>query len=742
MPSVYVKVAVNRPLRETFAYKVDAGDPKALPGSRVRARFAGSEAIGIVTAACTAGQAGIPPSRIQKAELLDPHGLIPRDVRAMVEFGSRYYHHPIGQCYATALPKLLREGAKCAYAEVPALKLAQGQDPGAIRRIRSQEQLQILEILRHGPVRRRELRERGFSSQSENALVKRGLAVKVDLSGSFTPWRELGCNLVRETPPDPDPEQRSAIEAITSCEGFGAFLLDGVTGSGKTEVYLRAIEHTLSQGRAALVLVPEIALTPQTFNRFYRRFNVPVTSMHSQLSDRERLDAYIDMASGRAAIIIGTRTALFTPIPNLGLIVLDEEHDTSFKQTDGFRYHARALALVRGRECGCPVVMGSATPSLESYYNVSRGLFTKLDLHKRAGGALMPDCEIVDLRGEPLTDGLPAGIGETLEDAIGEETARGNQVLLFLNRRGYSHHMFCHACGHVFTCPSCDNPLTVHRAQGRLKCHVCESSFPIPAKCPECGADALMETGFGTEQTEDFLRKRYPDVGIERIDRDTVATKAALEERLCRIRSGESQILLGTQMVAKGHDFPDVTLVGILDVDSGLYSDDFRAREYSAQLLTQVAGRAGRASKHGRVLVQTHSPDSLLLNELVDPGIPYDAIAAELLEERSRMDLPPATSQAFLLSNSTDRRCAYALLSFVHQALEGLAAKWPGVKVSPVLSDKMEKRQNRYHFHILLTSGSRHSLSALLDAAAEAAGRAAQGGDARFAIEVDPIIMY
>jgi primosomal protein N' (replication factor Y) len=742
MPSVYVKVALNRPLRDAFAYKVDAPDPSALPGARVRVSFAGSQTVGVIVSTCTADETGLPPSKIKKAELLDPNGLIPEDVRRMVEFGSRYYHHPIGQCYATAIPKLLRDGAKCAYAEIPALRAADHQDPAAIARIRSSEQLQILEILKGGPVRRRELRERGFSSQSENALVKRGLAVKTDLSGDITPWRELGGKLLREEPPKPGAEQQAAIDAIESCNGFGAFLLDGVTGSGKTEVYLRAIENVLSKGRAALVLVPEISLTPQTFNRFYRRFSVPVTSMHSQLSDRERLDAFIDMASGRAAIIIGTRTALFTPIPNLGLIVLDEEHDTSFKQTDGFRYHARSLALVRGQQCRCPVVMGSATPSLESYYNAGRGLYTKLDLHTRAGGASMPDCEIVDLRQEPLTDGLPAGIGQTLEDRIGEETARGNQVLLFLNRRGFSHHMFCHACGHVFTCPSCDNPLTVHRAQGRLKCHVCESSFPIPRKCPECGAEALMETGFGTEQTEAFLRLRYPDVGIERIDRDTVATKAALEDKLDRIRSGESQILLGTQMVAKGHDFPDVTLVGMLDVDSGLYSDDFRAREYSAQLLTQVAGRAGRAAKHGVVLVQTHSPDSLLLNELVDPSVSYDRIAAELLEEREAMQLPPATSQAFLLSNSTDRNRAYELLQRVRDELERAAAKWPGVKVSPVLSDKMEKRQNRYHFHILLTSDSRSGLSALLDAAAAAADKAAPGGDVRFAVEVDPIIMY
>lgn len=740
MPTIYLKVAVNRPLKGTFTYRAIGDDSSKLIGARVSIKFAGSNTIGIITEASEKADDTLPLSKIREATVLDDHGLIPADVRSIIEFGSRYYHYPIGQCYTTAIPKILRDGGKFAYAEIPALELT--RNPDSTQKIRSSEQLQILEILKSGPVRRKELRERGFSSQSENALIKRGLVRKIDVSAMFTPWYEHKGPLLREEPPVPSTEQKKAIEAIASCDGYGAFLLDGVTGSGKTEVYLRSIEQVLQRGKAAIVLVPEIALTPQTFNRFYKRFNVPIASMHSQLSDRERLDAYIDMASGRCAIIIGTRTALFTPIPNLGLIVLDEEHDSSFKQTDGFRYHTRSLAIVRARYSACPVVMGSATPSLESYYNVSRGLFTMLHLTSRAGGSSMPHYQIVDLKKEPLSCGLKAGIGQTLEDRIGEETAKGNQVLLFLNRRGYSHQMFCHACGHVFTCPHCDNPLTVHRAQRLLKCHVCESTYPLPENCPECGADALMETGFGTEQTESFLRLRYPDVGIERIDRDSVTTSKKLEEKLERIRSGQSKILLGTQMIAKGHDFPDVTLAGILDVDSGLFSDDYRSQEYTAQLITQVAGRAGRSSKHGCVILQTHYPDSLLLNEISDPNVRYDHIAAQLLKERRDMGLPPVSSQAFLLSNSPDRDKAYSLLRDVRRELEQSKAIANDVKVSPVLSDKMEKRQSRYHFHILLTSESRQALSVLLEKAVSVAECFTPCGDVRFSVEVDPIIMY
>lgn len=741
-PKTFVEVAVNRPLFKSFVYELDAVPAGAtLIGSRVRVNFAGSEDTGIIVGVCP--ESSVEPSpKIKQARLLDPDGLIPDDIAHTLRFGSRYYHHPLGQCFATALPKKLRDGEKCAYEEIPGLRLAEHQDEAKLKRTKSEEQLKILDLLGHGPLRRKELRERGISSSSENALIKKGLVEICDLNTEVIPWPENASPLLRETPPEPNPEQQAAIDAVTAAEGFHAFLLFGITGAGKTEVYLRVIEQVLARGKAVLVLVPEIALTPQTFERFYRRFNVPVSSMHSQLSDRERLDAYIDMRTRRSGVLIGTRTALFTPIPDLGLIVLDEEHDSSFKQTDGFRYHARSLALVRAERAGCPVILGSATPSLESFHNVSRGIFTMLRLTERAGGASLPECELIDLRKDSLNEGIRAGIGTELEERIGEETARGNQVLLFLNRRGYSHHMLCHNCGHVFTCPSCDNPMTVHRTLGRLKCHVCENVMRIPKRCPCCGEETLMETGFGTEQTEEYLRLRYPDLGIERIDRDTVTTKAQLEERLSRIRSGQSQVLLGTQMVAKGHDFPNVTLVGIIDIDSNLFSDDFHAAEYSAQLLTQVSGRAGRASKRGCVLIQTHHPENLLVNSLIDPDVSYESIAMSMLETRRALNLPPVSSQAFLLANDTDRESAFRFLAEVLARVRALIDNYPGLAVSPVLSDKMEKRQNRYHFHILITAADRRQLSDFIDRVQMTVNDRTEGGKVRFAVEVDPMIMY
>ena len=464
--------------------------------------------------------------------------------------------------------------------------------------------------------------------------------------------------------------------------------------------------------------------------------------MHSALSDRERLDAYIDMATSKSGILIGTRTALFTPIPNLGLIVIDEEHDSSFKQNDSFRYHARNLAIMRAKLNNCPIVLGSATPSLETIYNVQKGVYQKIDLTIRAGGATVPNFELIDLRNEPLTDGLKTGICQTLEDEIGEETAKGNQVLLFLNRRGYAHHLVCHQCGHVFVCPNCDNLLTVHKKANRLQCHVCENFYEIPKTCYVCGNDELVEQGFGTEQVSEFLEHRYPDIGVERIDRDSVTTKKQLETKLNRIRQGTSKIMLGTQMLAKGHDFPDVTLVGILDVDSSLFSDDFRSLENTAQLLTQVSGRSGRGKKQGKVVIQTHHPDNLLINQLIDPNCNYMTIADDLLETRKSMMLPPFSSQAFILCNSQNRTKAFNFLSDVYRKLNNLKDDYPNLALTHVLSDKMEKVQNRYHFHILVTSINRKALNLFLTNVRKLVSEESLPNDVRFAIEVDPITMY
>lgn len=737
---VLINVAINRPLFREFAYKVNAKKEEVFIGARVLVDFANSKQVGIITE--VAPKIDIDLKKIKEAKLLDKQAVLPEDIIKTVQFGSTYFQYPLGQCFNVALPKILRDGGPFAYDTIPTLKLAAIQDEKKLSKIKSQEQKQILEILKSGPVRRKEMRERGISSTSENALIKKGLIELFDLKIENKKFYELNCEVLKETPPVPNLEQNNAIYCIGNSDKFETFLLNGITGSGKTEVYLQIIESTLKKGKAVLVLVPEIALTPQTFDRFYRRFNVPVASMHSALSDRERLDAYIDMSTNKAGILIGTRTALFTPIPNLGLIVIDEEHDSSFKQNDTFRYHARTLAIMRAKINNCPIVLGSATPSLESINNVQQCIFKKIDLKIRAGGAKLPEFELIDLRKEPLTEGLKTGVCKTLENMIGEETAKGNQVLLFLNRRGYSHHLVCHQCGHVFVCPNCDNLLTVHKKNNRLQCHVCENFYPIPKTCYVCGNDELVEQGFGTEQVCEFLEDRYPDVGVERIDRDSVTTKSQLETKLSRIRDGSSKIMLGTQMLAKGHDFPNVTLVGILDIDSSLFNDDFRALENSAQLLTQVSGRAGRGLKEGKVVIQTHHPDNKLINQIIDPNTDYLTIAYDMLETRKNLMLPPYTNQAFILCNSAARNKAFNFIRDLHQKVIQLQSNFGNLSISPVMSDKMEKVQNRYHFHMLVTSYSRKTLSQFLYLVRNTVTQSALPNDVRFAIEVDPITMY
>lgn len=734
-----VNVVINRPLHQKFAYKVEGSIGHECIGSRVLVNFAGSNSIGIITDINP--EITLSPSKVKKAKLLDNCSFISEDIRKILEFGSAFYQYPLGQCYNVALPKLLRDGKPYSYERIPGVELNGEPDNITLSKIRSDEQLKLIEILRNGPVKRKELRERGISSQTENALVKKGIAKLTDLQTKQQKFTDTDLPVLKETPPVPNIEQQNAILSISSTKEFGVFLLNGITGSGKTEVYLRVIEEFLKQGKAALILVPEIALTPQTFNRFYRRFNVPVSSMHSALSDRERLDAYIDMASGKSGILIGTRTALFTPIPNLGVIIIDEEHDSSFKQNDSFRYHARSLGIIRAQQNNCPIILGSATPSLETIFNVKKGIYKKLDLTIRAGGASLPDFQVIDLRQEPLTDGLKTGVSETLEKEIGEETAKGNQVMLFLNRRGYAHHLVCHNCGHVFMCPHCDNLLTVHKELNRLKCHMCENSIPVPNNCPQCQSNALFEQGFGTEQVSEYLKTRYPDIGIERIDRDVITSKTQLEARLNRITSGKSQVVVGTQMLAKGHDFPNVTLVGILDIDSSLFSDDYRSLENAAQLLTQVSGRSGRGNKKGRVIIQTHHKDNLLINQLINPDCSYLNIADELLKTRKNLMLPPYTYQAFLLSNSSERFIAYSFLNQLYSELTGITYKYSNLAITPVMSDKMEKQQNRYHFHMLVTCVSRKTLNMFLTEVRNIVSGKSLSQDLRFAIEVDPIIM-
>ena len=734
---------ISRPFTRALDYRLSAASPPQ-PGCRVSVPLGTVSAnLGIIVRVQEAPSAA-QSLKLKEAIVLDEKPVFAKDIYELCLFAADYYHYPLGQCFFTALPSLLREGRPAQFKPEPALRLCPGAP--AAPSFKSEDLARLFELLRQSPapLLKQELKDRGFSATQLRTLVKRQLAEEVEIQDTNEPcWQERCKAPLKNSGLELNAEQSQAVSEVCAALGsFKTFLLDGVTGSGKTEVYLQIIAAVLQRGQSALVLVPEIALTPQTVERFYQRFNAPVLLLHSALSDQSRLNVFLTMQSGRAAILIGTRSALFTPLHALGLIVIDEEHDSSFKQGDGLRYHARTLALKRAELNACPLVLGSATPSLESVWQAQNGHYQLLRLTQRAGNAVMPECTLVDLRKEPLSLGLHTGIGRTLEDAIGEETARGNQVLLFLNRRGYAHQLVCHNCGTIFTCPHCDSALTVHRQEGKLRCHICDTSLKLPERCPHCGGENLLENGFGTEQAEAFLRLRYPDLGIERIDRDSVKNKDNLEQKLQRIRNGESSILIGTQMLAKGHDFPNVTLVGILDIDGGLFSDDFRAPEYTAQLLTQVAGRAGRAAKRGRVIIQSHHPDNLLIHQVIDPSLPYLSLAYDLLQARLHLHLPPASCQAFLLSNSLNREKAHLYLLQLLQTLTARLPQFRELSISPVMSDKIEKRHNRYHFHIQVLSPDQGQLHAFLQAALQAASLQKGFAEVRFAIDVDPLTLY
>ncbi len=743
---------INRPLTAGFDYQLSLPDdaPPPCPGARVLVPFGSSkDNTGVILSVQSPAAAAPAPAarKLKQAQLTDRDCVLGEDVFELCRWAAAYYHYPQGLCFFTALPSLLRAGREAEFKSLPAVAL--NPDFPADYTFKNELQQRLFSMLKNAPqpLFRQEIKDRGISTYALRALIKKGAAVETTRRDSPQgSWQETAAerSIIRTGGPALNVEQQAAADAVINTQDFAVFMLNGITGSGKTEVYLTIIAAVLQRGQAALVLVPEIALTPQTVERFYQRFAVPVVLMHSALSDADRLNAWLMMKHQKAAVLVGTRSALFTPIPHLGLIVIDEEHDSSFKQGDGLRYHTRTLAEQRARLNHCPLLLGSATPSMESLYAVQQGDYIPLYLTHRAGPAEMPALSLIDLRTEPLTQGLLAGIGQTLEDEIGLETVRGNQVLLFLNRRGYAHQLMCHQCGLLFTCPHCDNILTVHKAGHKLSCHICDCAFALPDHCPQChaGRESLIENGFGTEQIEEFLKKRYPDVGVERIDRDSVSGKSDLEVKLGRIRRRESMILVGTQMLAKGHDFPDVTLVGIIDIDGGLFSDDFRAQEYTAQLLTQVAGRSGRAEKPGRVLIQTHHPDNLLLNQLIDPNLSYSDLISTQLALRQQLQLPPVTCQAYLLANSLQREKAHRFLLELQQALQPLLSQLPEVVLGLVLSDKIEKRHNRYHFHLQVTSCSRSSFDDFLSYAVTAAAALKSGDGVRFAVDVDPLTMY
>jgi len=729
-----IRVAVPSPLRRLFDYLAPANidknqaEQELQPGCRVLVPFGRRQVTGLIIE--TSQQTEFDLNKLKPIDqLIDAEPLLPASLFKLFIWAANYYQQPIGDALFSTLPVLLRRGELPPEPGQPGWKLStlgMGLGPESLKQARKQRALvELLQDQQTGLAESIILHS--FSRTIIKQLELRGLIEAVVIPPGIRPVE----NLLKQDPLRLYSSQQTAVDAIQS-HGFNSYLLDGVTGSGKTEVYLQCIDKVLRYGRQALVLIPEISLTPQTEKRFRDRFNQPVVTLHSGLSDKQRLAAWMQAKTGEAKIILGTRSAIFTPLAAPGLIILDEEHDQSYKQQDGFRYSARDLAVIRAQQESIPIILGSATPSLESLNNCANGRYQHLILNNRAGDAVQPDWQIIDLK----TERVESGIAASTLAAISTTLSRQQQVLVFLNRRGYAPALLCHQCGWTADCNQCDSRLTVHRARGRLICHHCDHQRRIPQQCPGCQGQQLIAAGEGTERSEAYLQQCFPDSKVLRVDRDSTRRKGAMQQVFDTADSGEPCILIGTQMLAKGHHFANVTLVAVLDADSGLFSPDFRGHERTGQLLTQVAGRSGRGKARGQVLIQTHQPEHPLLELLMTQG--YGQLARELLTQRQFSQLPPFRHMAVIRAEAQQASDADDFLQLVRQLAENIAPPSPDLSYLGPLPAMMEKRAGRFRYLLQLEAKQRSALQALLSQLAPQLESHRNSRRVRWSIDVDP----
>ena len=731
--NAYLNIAVPVPLDHSFTYRGLAGDhdtAAAIPGCRFMVPFGRQKLIGIMLDEAPAPD--LPAAKIRAVlRQIDSTPIFPATLMALCRWAADYYHHPVGEVFGSAMPRLLRAGEPLDLAERILQPL-----PAALAELPSlagaRRQAALLALLRAQPegLDKLTLKQATFSTATINAVIHRGLAVWSQRPVQATAFNPQTLQ-VNDAQVQLNAEQQAAVTALSQ-HTSGTWLLYGITGSGKTEVYFRAIKQALAAGRQVLVLVPEIGLTPQTVKRFRARFAAPIFVLHSGLSDRERLDGFRAASNGSAAIIIGTRSAIFTPLRNPGLIVIDEEHDASFKQQEGFRYSARDLAVLRGNLESIPVILGSATPSLESYQNALNGKYRLLSLHKRAGGAQPASYQVIDIRNQVLQEGFSA----RLVSLIAEHLGNNNQVLVFLNRRGFAPALLCHECGWLAECNKCDARLTYHQTLRALLCHHCGTQQPIVSNCPNCQSTQLVPLGAGTQRIESALQALFPDQPIVRIDRDTTRNKGAFKNIIDQLGDDQPAILVGTQLLAKGHHFPNVTLVAIVDMDAGFYSADFKATERMGQLLLQVGGRAGREQKPGTVAVQTHFPAQPMLRTLIDDG--YPVFADQLLAERQLNDLPPFSHHTLLRAESDDRTAAMDFLTRLQRQL----ADFTAVAVLGPVPANMERRAGRFRAQLLFSSDSRREMHYCLDRCLQLIDSANPARAIRWSVDVDPVDLF
>ena len=731
---VVLRVAVNAPLARLFDYLPPAGvDPGTLwPGCRLLVPFGRRRESALLVE--IADHSELPMAKLREAlALIDETPILTAHDLWLIRFTSDYYHHPIGEVVAAALPAMLRSG-KPLYDVVHQLALsaaARAEDPEQLRK-RAAKQAELLERLRDCSLM--SFAELDTAMPGWRRIYK-GMAAKGWLLETET--RETVEIGPRPRPAEKAPalnsDQSAALTAIRQTPGFCVSLLDGVTGSGKTEVYLRLIQEVLEWGRQVLVLVPEIGLTPQLVTRFSKRLGFEPLLLHSALSDTERLRNWRAAAEGSAPLIIGTRSAVFVPLKNPGLMIIDEEHDASLKQQEGLRYSARDLAIARAKEFGVPIVLGSATPSLESLQRCREGAYQHLLMPTRAGSAVPPLMRLVDISNTSPDDALSLSVLQTIRTTL----AQAGQVLVFLNRRGFAPTLICIACGHIAECDHCDARLTVHAAKSQLHCHHCGAIRRLELVCSECGGECRA-LGQGTERLEESLRVHFPGDTITRIDSDSTRLKGTMIKALAMATTGDAQILVGTQMLSKGHHFPNLELVVVVNADQGLFSTDFRGSERLAQSLVQVSGRAGREKKQGRVIIQTAFPQHPFWSELLNGG--YERVANSELVAREAAAWPPFSRLALVRASAAKRQDCWQFLDSLRRFADQNAAE--GLRVLGPVSAPMERRAGRYRAQILLQCRQRQPLHALLAQLQPKMEGSPLARRVRWSIDVDPIELF
>lgn len=701
---------------------------------RVLVPFGAKQLVGIVCPATDDNEATYDAAKIKSVTaILDEQPAFDSHLFKLLDWAIGYYQHPAGDVFSTALPALLRENKRLDDLIEDCYQLTEkGEQWSPLQLQKAVKQQQALKLFKqHKQLDKAQLKAFDIKSAPLKGLIEKKLVETT--KPSYQPFDYDSCDHSEaEQPLNLNVEQAITVSTtLGNLDSFYPVMIEGVTGSGKTEVYLQIIEAVLKQNRQVLVLVPEIGLTPQTLARFRNRFKVRIDIWHSALNNSERFSTWLNARTGQAAIVIGTRSSIFLPFNDLGLIIIDEEHDGSFKQQDSFRYNARDMAVYRSAMLKIPIVMGTATPALETLKNALDKKYHHFTLANRISGH-QHKYHVIDIKALQLQSGLSQPLIERMQKHLDNQ----NQVMLFLNRRGYAPAIICHECSWICECKRCSAFYTMHKGTNQLVCHHCGSQSRIPTQCGNCGSTNIQSAGQGTEQIEERLRELFPEISIVRLDRDSTRRKGSFEKTVDEINKGGRQIIVGTQMIAKGHHFPNVTMVAIMDVDGALFSADFRAPERLAQLLIQVSGRAGRGSKGGEIILQTHFPGHPLLERLITEG--YSNFARELLSQRQQAILPPFVSQLLLRSDATYPEPPKIFLSQVVELLEPYSRD---IEILGPLPAPMEKKAGKYRFQLLVQCHKRGMIQGILKRTLPQIEQLKSAQRVRWSIDIDPMDM-